>query len=230
MTGDSDAISVIIPALNEASCIGRLLERLSGMDFVEIIVADGGSSDRTVDIARLYPRVSVIRHQGGRGPLLNAGARNSRGRLLFFLHADTIPPALTPHLIRNTLASPGVAGGCFRLRFDSPAVKLLLFSWASRFETGLTTFGDQGYFTRRADFDAVGGFPEWPLLEDVEFRRQLKSRGHFVKLEVPVITSARRFIARGPLKAQLENFSILMAYHTGAPAEKLARRYRRSAQ
>jgi rSAM/selenodomain-associated transferase 2 len=218
-------IAVIIPALNEEECIGPLLQSLTAMDVQEIAVADGGSSDRTVAIAQSYPRVTAVAAPKGRGRQINAAIRETRAPLLVILHADTILPAEAPGLIREALANRQAAGGCFRLRFDDPAPVLRLYAWFSRFETSLTTFGDQGYFFRRSDFEAVGGAPEWPLLEDVELRLRLKTRGKFVKLRQEAITSARRFQSRGPIACQLRNLLIMGAFWLGVSVERLARIY-----
>lgn len=218
-------IAVIIPALNEESRIGPLLHSLAAMDVQEIAVADGGSIDQTVMIARSHPRVTVVVSGGGRGPQINATIEQTRAPLLVILHADTILPVEAPNLIRKALENKQVAGGCFRLRFDNPAFMLKLYAWFSRFETSFTTFGDQAYFFRRSDFEAVGGAPEWPFLEDVELRARLRRRGKFVKVAQEVITSARRFQFRGVILCQLRNLLILTAYWIGVPVECLAEFY-----
>lgn len=225
MNGTPRDIAVIIPALNEEQRIGPLLQSLAAMDVREIAVADGGSTDRTVAIAQSYPRVTAIAAPKGRGRQINAAIRETRAPLLVILHADTILPPDAPGLIREALANGRVAGGCFRLRFDDPAPMLKLYAWFSRFETSFTTFGDQAYFFRRSDFDAAGGAPEWPLLEDVELRVRLRRRGKFVKLREEVITSARRFQSRGAIACQLRNLFIISAFWLGVSVERLARIY-----
>ena len=225
MTDTTESIAVVIPALNEAQRIGSLLRSLCGMDFAEIVVADGGSSDGTDEIVSSMPRVRLIRSETGRGNQINAAVRTIRAPILVILHADTVLPAGAVRIIRETLRRPDVAAGCFRLSFDVASPVLDFYAWCSRFETSLTTFGDQAYFLRRAAFDAVGGAPEWPFLEDVALRDKLRRLGLFVKHREPVVTSARRFAHRGPILAQLRNIVVLAGYRSGLPVTVLARIY-----
>ena len=218
-------IAVLIPVLNEASCIARLLNALTAMDFAEIVVADGGSTDATVEIARSFPKVTVVASPRGRGHQINAAVQASSQPLLLILHADTSLPEAAPRLIRETLQEGKTAAGCFRLRFDSAMPMLKLFAWFSRFETRFTTFGDQAYFLTRYAFEAAGGAPGWPLLEDVALRQRLKSQGPFVKRQESVVTSARRFEKRGPVRGQLRNVLIILGYGLGVPIERLAAFY-----
>ncbi len=171
MTEPGVGISVLIPALNEADGIGALLVALLAMDFAQIIVADGGSEDGTRAIVAQFDGVVLVACPRGRGPGINAAAGAATQPILVILHADTVLPPDAPALIRATLADARVAGGCFRLGFDRHSLTLGLYAWASRYETRLTTFGDQAYFMRRAVFQAVGGAANWPLLEDVALRR-----------------------------------------------------------
>jgi rSAM/selenodomain-associated transferase 2 len=217
-------VAVVIPTLNEAVRIGPLLEQLTGFD--EVIVADGGSTDGTPELAAA---ATVVHASGGRGPQLNAGARAASSELLLFLHADTSPPEAAPQLIRDALRAPRVAGGAFRASFDGGGPVMRFAAWCTRFDTGLTTFGDQGCFTRRADFEAVGGFPDWPFLEDVELRRRLKRRGRFVKLAAEVRTSARRFQSEGVLRRFVLNAWVLLRHRLGARPEQLLHLYRSGA-
>lgn len=216
-------LAVIIPTLNEATRIGSLLEGLAGFD--EVIVADGGSRDGTAEIARAQGAQVVVAPRG-RGPQMNAGARACRAELLLFLHADTRPPSDAPYLIRTALADAAVAGGAFRAGFEGGDFSLRLAAWFTRFETGLTTFGDQAFFMRRSLFEAVDGFPDQPFLEDVEMRLRLKRAGRFVKLSDSVLTSARRFEAEGVLRRFAQNIAILLLHRLGVPAARLARWYR----
>ena len=224
--GDRDGVAVVIPTLNEAPRLGPLLATLRQMGFTEIIVADGGSSDETLDIVGSLPGVVCMSAPRGRGNQLHAAVAISSAPYLFMLHADTVPPPDAVNLIRQALAKPEVAGGCFRLRFDVRSPLLDLYAWFSRFECALSTFGDQGYFMRRSTLMAAGGVPEWPLLEDVELRRRLKQAGRFIKLTATVITSARRFTARGVVLGQLRNMAVLAGYWSGIRIETLAWFYR----
>jgi rSAM/selenodomain-associated transferase 2 len=219
-------VAVVIPTLNEAGGIGRLLDHVAAQGFDEIIVADGGSTDGTPALAAAREAVTLVNAGCGRGVQMDAGARACRSDALLFLHADTLLPQGAAGLILNALADPRVAGGAFSARFDRPGLLLGLYSLAGRFESPLTTFGDQAYFTRRAVYARSGGFPAWPFLEDVELRRRLKRMGRFVKLREPVTTSARRFVEEGILRRQTLNLAVLVLFYLGVSPHRLARCYR----
>jgi rSAM/selenodomain-associated transferase 2 len=220
----SPAIAVVVPALDEADAIEATLDALLADAFDAVVVADGGSADATVALAEARG-ATVVRSRAGRGPQQNAGAAAAAAEVLFFLHADTLPPAGAAEAIRRALRDPAVVGGCFRLRFDRPGPWLDLYAACSAWESGLTTFGDQGFFMRRTAFEAVGGFPDQPFLEDVELRRRLRRLGRFVKLRSSVVTSARRFLTVGPVRQMARNAVVLTLYRAGLSAERLARLY-----
>jgi rSAM/selenodomain-associated transferase 2 len=225
---DPKTVAVIVPTLNEAPRIAALLASLSGEGFQECIVVDGGSVDATRDIAERAPGVVAIASARGRGVQLNAGAQRATSDILLFLHADTQLPERAGSMIRSALDDMSVVGGCFRLSFDELHPLLSVYAWASRFETGFTTFGDQAFFVRATAFRLCGGFPNWPFLEDVELRRRLKKLGRFVKLKSAVTTSARRFVAEGLVKRQALNAAILALHNAGVSASTLARWYQPS--
>lgn len=218
-------IAVVIPTLNEVGLIGALLTALRTQGFEEIVVADGGSADGTCEIVAATPGVRLVRAPPGRGGQINAAVRVTRSPIILILHADTALPPNASQIIRIALAAPDVVSGCFRLAFDTPHRLLAFYAWASRFETGLTTFGDQAYFIRRAAFDAIGGAPDWPLLEDVALRERLRRVGRFVKVPACVVTSARRFTWRGVLRGQFRNIAVLAGYRMGIPVSSLAAFY-----
>jgi rSAM/selenodomain-associated transferase 2 len=220
------SICVVVPALNEGACLGGLLAELSSANFDDVVVVDNGSTDETASIAARHGGVRLVRAPRGRGLALNVGARATTADVLLFLHADTALPRGARTMIRTAVADPNVVGGCFRLSFDQRSVMLRFYAWSTRYDTPFTTFGDQAYFIRRRAFSCVGGFPEWPILEDVEMRRRLKRAGRFVKLPCPVVTSARRFRTNGPIRQQLRNMAIIALFHLGLSPGQLARWYR----
>ncbi|MEO7806174.1 MAG: TIGR04283 family arsenosugar biosynthesis glycosyltransferase [Steroidobacteraceae bacterium] len=220
----ANSFSVVVPTLNEAACIAALCRSLSADGFEDLIVVDGGSSDDTVAIAR-QAGATVLETPPGRGNQLNAGARLARGEVLLFLHADTLLPPDAPEAMDLALCDAAVVAGCFRLRFAEGGGLLGLYAWFSRFDTRFSTFGDQGFFMRRAAFDQAGGFPAQPLMEDVDMRRRLRRIGRFVKLATSVTTSARRFARDGVLRRQLANGVLLLCHALGVAPERLARWY-----
>lgn len=226
MRGADATIAVLIPVLNEAARIGRRLDELGALGLTEIVVCDGGSTDATADIAASRNGVQVVRQRGGRGAQLQAACRQTAAPIVLMLHADTQLPDDAVALMRLALADPGVAGGCFRLRFDRDGAALALYGWLTRFETTFTSFGDQAFFARRAAIEAGGGIPDWPLFEDVELRRRLCRQGRFVKLAASVTTSARRFERSGVIRGQVLNILFVAGFWLGLSPRWLAARYR----
>jgi len=224
-TAADPSAGVIIPVLNEAERIGPLVRSLSAAGFFEIILADGGSADGTAEIAQAAGPVSIVRAPRGRGVQINEAAKAARSDILVILHADTTLPNDALALILTAMSDPAVVGGCFRLRFDDKSAPMRFYAWSTRFETAFTTFGDQAFFFRRSIFEAIGGVPEWPFLEDVELRLRLRQKGRFVKFPQAVTTSARRFQMRGRLMGQLRNAAILAAFRLGVSPFRLARYY-----
>jgi len=217
-------VSVIIPALNEADVIERTLRAVQAQPGPkEIIVVDGGSTDDTPD--RAAPYATVVTAPQGRAAQMNHGASIATGDVLWFLHADTLPPSRALTHIRAALRSPDVESGIFRLSFDRDALLLRLYSWCTRWPWIRIAFGDRGLFTTRAAFDAVGGFPSWPIFEDLELAHRLHRRGTFRFLPQAVTTSARRFRSHGMLRQQLRNLYLWSHYVMGTDPERVAHLY-----
>lgn len=222
-------MAVVIPALDEAERLPALLASLADDGWGAVVVADGGSTDATVAVAVAATArpVALVRSARGRGRQMNAGAAAAGCvEALVFLHADTRLPPDAAALIPRAFADPNVAGVAFRLGFDRRHPLLDLYAACSRLDSGWTTFGDQAFVVRRSAFQAVGGFPELPLLEDVEMRRRLRRIGRFIKLDAQVTTSARRFEAEGLVRRQLKNGLILALHAVGVSPHRLARLYR----
>lgn len=219
------SIAVIVPVLNEAPRITALVAHLRSIGAHEIIIVDGGSADGTRDLVAAHPDVRLVDSVRGRGSQIAAGLAATTADVVVILHADTTLPADARAHISATLADPGVAGGAFRLRFDDSRWPLRVYAWMTRFETLLTTFGDQAMFARRAALIAAGGVPSWPLLEDIETRRRLRRVGRFVKLAAAVETSARRFQRVGVFRAQVRNCIVIAGYLLKVSPARLARFY-----
>jgi rSAM/selenodomain-associated transferase 2/rSAM/selenodomain-associated transferase 1 len=220
-------LSVVIPALNEEGTLGSTLEGMRGAEQVETVLADGGSSDSTVAIAQDHG-ARIVRSERGRAGQMNAGAAASRGDVLLFLHADTVPPFLFEAFIRTGLGRPGICGGSFRfaLQEDVPGGGLIAAMVNARSRVFGLPYGDQGLFCTRQAFDVLGGYPEVPILEDVHLVRGLKEQGRLLLVPETAATSARRWRRLGPLRTTLINQAIMAGYLLGVKERSLARLYR----
>lgn len=228
--GTSDGLSVIVPTLNEAPRIGRLVQRLKAMG-AEVVVADGGSADGTVMLAEAAGAV-VVRAPRNRGAQLNTGAGVATGAVLWFLHADAVPHARSAVAIERTLRHPRAAGGSFRLRFDSGAGAARVFEAVARMQRRYGVYyGDSGIFVRRRVFTALGGYREWPLFEDYDLARRLERYarrygGHTVRCQLPLTVSARRFADR-PWRTLGLWTALQLLFWLGVSPQRLARLYHR---
>lgn len=225
-------ISVIIPTYNEETTLASTLSHTSTLGFDDVIIVDGGSTDRTVPMADAFcARVAhgrLLSAPLGRARQMNEGAKAGRGEILLFLHADTQLPADAKDAIERALADPKTVGGRFNVRFGSPSpgARLIgrLMNLRSRW-TGIAT-GDQAIFVRREIFDRLGGFADIPLMEDVDFSRRLKRTGRTAALRETVVTSFRRWERHGPLKTILLMWSLRFLYWAGVSPLSLHRWYR----
>lgn len=221
-------LSIVLPTLNEAAIIEATLTRLQAMKAagVELLVVDGGSRDETP--ARARPLATrVIESAPGRARQMNAGAAEARGRALLFLHADTDLPTGAEAAIAAALAE-GHAWGRFdvRLAGHHPLLPVIAFAMNRRSRwTGIAT-GDQGLFMTRAAFDAAGGFPDQPLMEDIEMSRRLKRVSRPACLHARVTTSGRRWERGGAWRTILLMWRLRWRYWRGASPDDLARAYR----
>jgi rSAM/selenodomain-associated transferase 2 len=217
-------ISVIIPTLEEESAIASTIVSAAGAD--EILVIDGGSRDRTCEIATAVG-ARLVTSVPGRGRQLAAGARAARGDVLLFLHADTRLPAGFAHEVRRIVTSGRCSWGRFDLRFDRDTLLLALIarliSWRSRLTRGAT--GDQAIFVRRDAYERVGGISEDVLFEDVSLCRRLKRDGRMGVPAGVVITSSRRWRRGGTIRTSLLMWTLKGLYLAGVPAARLARFY-----
>jgi rSAM/selenodomain-associated transferase 2 len=209
-------ISIIIPAYNEEKALPATLKRLLSQraDF-EVIVVDGGSTDRTREIVHAQPRIRLLTASKGRATQMNAGARVAHGEWLLFLHADTLLPDGGLQRL-NALQSNGrVQAGGFRHRFSADDWRLQLISWIDNVRTRVTRiiYGDQAMFVRRALFERLGGFPEdQPFLEDIRFCKRLKRVTRPVLLDQYVITDARKFVQMGVWRSLWRCLMILLCH------------------
>jgi rSAM/selenodomain-associated transferase 2 len=220
-------LSVVVPMLNEERAIVAALTAVrAGAPAAEIIVVDGGSNDRSIELARPLCE-ALIEAPRGRARQMNAGAAAAHGDAIAFVHADTMVPPTFARDIEAALANPAVAGGRFDLALDDPALacRLLgtLISLRSRIMRSAT--GDQAIFVRREIFEQIGGFADLELCEDVDFARRLKHSGGVACLRSKVITSARRWRKDGLIRTVLRMWLIKSLFLAGVAPGWLKRHY-----
>jgi len=218
-------ISVVVIALNEEERVsGTVRSAREGGPAVEVLLVDGGSGDGTRRAAE-GAGARVVPSPPGRGIQLDHGARHASGDWLVFLHADTrLEAGWSAELGRQP---EGVAGGAFRFAIDSPrpCFRLIEAGVALRCRVFRLPFGDQGIFARRAAYAAAGGFPPFPLMEDVAFVRRLAREGRLAFPRARAFTSARRWERAGVVATTLRNWLLLGLYAAGRPPGRLARMY-----
>ena len=219
-------LSVIIPAFDEEL---NLLRSLSALPpDAEVIVVDGQSRDRTREVARQWG-ARVAQSPRGRGAQMNVGARHSTGDALLFLHADTVLGPRARELMEDALSDPGIVGGAFRLQIDHPGWGYRLLAFGSNFRARLfgLPYGDQAIFVRRRDFEAIGGYPEAPLMEDVVLVRRLRRRGKLAAVDETATTSTRHWQHLGPLLTTFLNWLTVGLFFLGVSPARLAPWYHR---
>ena len=222
-------VAVVVPVLDEAARVGACLAGLSRREWIrELLVVDGGSRDGTLEIAARVPGVRVLRAPRGRGPQMNAGAWRSSAPVVLFVHVDVQLPDDAGQWIEQTLRDPSVVAGAFRVRTVADAGRNwlgpLLRIPDRRSRVTRFPYGDQAVFVRRTSFEAVGGFPDQPLMEDIELARRLWRIGRIVTVPATVRVSGRRYLERPVWTCVAQNaFPIL--YRLGVSADTLARLY-----
>jgi rSAM/selenodomain-associated transferase 2 len=218
-------LSIIIPTLDEAECVGALLQQLQPLRTRghEVILVDGGSRDATVALAE--PLVDkLLTAPAGRARQMNAGAGAADGQVLWFVHADSIIPNKADVIILN---SAGELWGRFNVHMSGDRLLLRvverLMNLRSRI-TGIAT-GDQGIFVSRALFKRIGGYTELPLMEDIDLSKRLKREQRPVCLQNTLTTSSRRWERKGIVRTILMMWYLRLAWFLGVPATRLVSRY-----
>jgi rSAM/selenodomain-associated transferase 2 len=222
-------IAVVIPALNEALFLPALLadlQRLRHAIPLDVVVADGGSGDGTPGVAAAHG-ARVVVGPAGRARQLNAGAAVARGEWLLFLHADSrLPAAARRALLGAVVDEPGLAAAVFRFAIDLPPPWKPFLELGQRLRQRLygLPYGDQGLLIRRDLFLSLGGYPDIPIMEDVAIIRSAKRRKVELRtLPAALVTSGRRYRARGVLRTWIGNVVLIALYALGVPPRRLAR-------
>ena len=224
------SVSIIIPARNDWDVLARTLAHLDGLpgiEHAEIVAAVAGDTGAAEHAPTRHAR--LLRPRGStRAELMNAGAAEARGDVLFFLHADSIPPTDALARIEAALADPRVVGGAFEHRFAERAWSLRAINLVNRLRYRLTRnwYGDQGIFVRADVFRALRGYRDLRLMEDLDFSQRLKRRGGSILVRAPVVTSGRRFLTRGPWRTLFFIVWLLTLWTLGRDTERYAERWR----
>ena len=222
-------ISIVIPARNDAAALDRTLDHLATLtpEPAEVIVAASGACDETEHA--VAGRAELLWPDGStRARLMNTGAAAARGDVLFFLHADSFPPRNALTLISDVCAEPRAVGGAFEHLFAEPVWSLRAITWINRIRYRLTRnyYGDQGIFVRADHFWAVGGYPDVALMEDLMLSQRLRRRGRYALITTPLVTSGRRFLARGPWRTFSFIVWLLFLHTLRVDTQRYAERWR----
>ena len=226
----SHELSIVIPVLNDAEPLRRLLLTIRPDPQVDIVVVNGGAPDDRLTAICHRPDVRLLTSAPGRGRQMNAGVSAAEGRWIVFLHADTRLPLQWSDEVLGAGADPTVVGGSFRFRLDSTAWQARLIERAvdRRVRWLDLAYGDQALFVRRDVFDAIGGYREWPLMEDVDFVRRLRQAGKLYHSPHAVLTSARRWERDGWWRRSAKNVVLQALFFAGVAPHRLANWYSRA--
>lgn len=225
---ENNGISVIIPAFNEEATIKTCLKSAQRLNPLEIIVVDGGSTDRTREIAQDVGAV-IIKSPKGRGIQMNMGASLAKGEILLFLHADTILPETGISFSAGYLN--GSIGGFFKLKFNDNSISTKLVELFANLRARIFSlpYGDQAIFIKRDLFEKIGGFREYPFLEDIDMAMRIRKFGKLKYIPLEVVASSRR-LKKGyllsPVFVSLRNVVIALLFMLGVGPSKLTKLYK----
>jgi len=224
------AISIIIPVYNEAENIGKLISYLNqykGTSVNEIIVVDAASNDDTVIVAKNAGATTVISPQKGRAAQMNYGASVAKGAILYFIHADTFPPASFADDITNAVKK-GFDLGRYRTKFDSHKWYLKINAWFTRFDWFVCMGGDQTLFITQKLFKKSGGFKtDMLIMEEFEFVPRARKNARYKIFNKPAHISARKYDTNSWWRVQMANKKIVDMYKKGAGQEEMVNAYKR---
>ena len=225
---ESKSISVIIPAFNEEVTLKACLESAKRLNPLEIIIVDGGSSDRTREVAKDAGAI-VVKSSKGRGIQMNKGASLAKGEILLFLHADTLLPLPPGNFLKEEFFKDHI-GGFFRLKFDDNSISTKLVEFFANLRSRIFSlpYGDQAIFIKRAAFEKIGGVREYPFLEDIDLSMRIRKFGKLKYIPLKVIASSRRLKKGYPLSpiiVSLRNVVIAFLFMLGVRPSKLSKLY-----
>lgn len=224
-------ISFIIPTYNESSTVETTLYNLfkviSNED--EVIVVDGKSEDETVEKVKTIPKVRIIKSlERGRAVQMNLGAKEAKGDYIFFLHADTQIDQEGIKQLKNEITTNKPNWGWFILKLNSPKFIYRIIETLACYRTRIAhePLGDHGIFVRRKIFEKIGGYPEIPLMEDIELVKRLKKISRGIRINHYVLSSVRRFEKGGIFNTILNICWMRILYYFGIPSKYLIKNYK----
>lgn len=221
-------LSIIVPTYNEENTILDLLNHLKDSlgPYDELFVVDGGSSDNTVSVVREHGFTCLNSPRKGRAAQMNYGAQQSSGDILYFVHADTIPPASFPQDIDESIAQ-GFASGCYRYKFDVDHPLLNINAHCTRYDRLMCRGGDQTLFITRALFEELGGFREdFMIMEDYDLIQKIQAKSSFRIIQKDAIVSARKYDVNGYFQVNIANLIVFMMYFAGASQQTMVHAYK----
>ena len=232
MVPDTAAVSIIVPVLNEATILDKLISSLRSSGAHEIIIVDGGSSDTTGNFLQQFTgqgNILSVSSRAGRARQMNTGALGASGDILLFLHADTRLPEHYPRLL-TPLLDGGFDWGRFDIRFDDDHPMMPVVSWLMNTRSRLTGIatGDQAIFVRTKVFHDLQGFADIPLMEDIELSRRLRKIGRPLCIKQRAMTSARRWRANGIVRTILLMWGLRLGFWLGLSPDRLQSWYSHS--
>ena len=219
-------VSIIIPTFNEESCLGHTLEHIQQLSPYEVIISDGGSNDKTFEIAKNFTE-KLVTGPTGRAVQMNTGARIATGDIFLFLHADSrIDPNSYEKMLFSMTHSEKI-GGAFSLYIDSEKRNLRLIAWLANIRSKYLgmIYGDQAFFVRNLTFQKMNGFSEFPICEDIDFFKRLRKLGSVILLNEKVFTSPRRWNKEGVWFTTFRNILIAILFKLRFPPSTLTKWY-----
>ena len=223
-------ISVIIPTFNEAESIGSLILYLlknANEDLIELIVVDGGSNDGTIRIAKVCGAKVIVGTSKGRSSQMNEGVINSSGEILYFVHADTIPPVSFMADIKNAVEE-GFPMGCYRFKFNSKRKLLKFNSFMTRFDKLYCRGGDQTLFVTKKVFEDLDGYRnDYKIMEEYDFITRARKKYKFMIISKEVIVSARKYENRSWFRVMIANTITFQMFKFGASQDALIKTYQK---